>query len=50
MAPYALMLQSGDLDGWLGVADTMPIDDVLFTAEMRDQTIATIQAFLAGEI
>jgi hypothetical protein len=48
LAPYATMVQSGDLQGFVDVAGTIPVDGVLITQPILDGFVSQISNYLAG--
>ena len=50
LAPYATMVQSGDLQGFVDVAESIPVDGVLITQPILDGFVAQIENYLAGAV
>jgi hypothetical protein len=48
LSPYATMVQSGDLQGFVDVAGSIPVDGVLITQVIIDGFTSQITNYLAG--
>jgi len=48
LAPYAVMVQSGDLSGFVDVVGNIPVDGVLITQPIIDYFVSAISSYING--